>query len=97
MSFEHLCFFEVPDIRAVHFRCQKCGGENVVPVNQLRGGNWLPIVTNACSHCHAPSGIQPGTVEGQAFLNFIDSLGKMAEAATGRNLAIRLEVICPEK
>jgi hypothetical protein len=92
MSFERKYFFEIADIAAIHFHCGRCHSEHVLPLKQLTSGSWAPFVTSACPHCRTPSGIQPDTTEGRAFLQFIESLGKMAEAANGRNLKLRMEV-----
>jgi len=94
MSFETKCFFEIGDILALCFHCKKCGAGNVRPVRTL-SGDWGALVTNPCPNCHTPSGIQPNTQEGTAFLSFIEALVKMTGAVNGRNLVLRLEVACP--
>jgi hypothetical protein len=95
MSFEKACLFEIGDIAAVHFRCKQCGSEVVHKVGRLTSANWPVAVTASCAGCHTPSGVQADTVEGEAFMHFIDSLGRMAQAANGRNLRIVLEIAPP--
>jgi hypothetical protein len=95
MSFERACFFEIGDIISIHFRCEKCKSETVRKIDSLASQTWYATVTGRCGACGAPSGIEPGTDEGEAFLHFINNLGKMARAVNGRNLRLRLEVKCP--
>jgi hypothetical protein len=95
MSFEKKCLLEIGDISALPLQCAKCGSESVLPLAVLRSADWVALVTSPCPHCHTPSGVRPDTAEGRAFLGFIDELAKVAEAADGRNLRLRLETQCP--
>jgi hypothetical protein len=96
MSFERKCLIELGDVIALHFHCKKCGAETVLRMGKLAASNWGVLVTSACMYCQTPSGIQPYTAEGNAFMNFIEALQKVIEAANGRNLALKLEIACPE-
>lgn len=95
MSFEKTCLFEIGDITAVHFRCKQCGSEIVHKLDRLIAANWPAAITSPCTGCHSPSGVQADTVEGEAFMHFIDGLARMAKAANGRNLRIVLEIATP--
>src|ERR1035438_5865493 len=95
MSFEKTCLFEIGNIAAVHFRCQRCSSEIVHKVGRLTSANWAVAVTSPCAGCHSPSGVQADTMEGEAFMHFIDSIRRMGQAANGRNLRIVLEIAPP--
>jgi|HubBroStandDraft_1064217.scaffolds.fasta_scaffold79779_4 hypothetical protein len=96
MGIEKKCFFEIQDISAVHFRCTKCGAAAVVPVGLLISKRWIAFINEPCTQCGAASGVQPDTVEGRVFVQYIDALGKMVEMINGRNLSLSMEIKCPQ-
>jgi len=96
MTFERRCLIVPEDIIALQYECRNCGAATVVPSDKGIG-NAANTALSSCSYCHTESGFKIGTNEVKVFSEFHASLASLKLAMQGRNLKLRLQIICPDE
>jgi len=94
MTIEKVCFVHPYDIKAVRITCNDCGCCTVVPLGELR--NISVLVERNCVMCGKSTGVNRETAEYRTMLLFAETLGKLAEATSGRNIEFSMQIGCPE-